>query len=148
MTDGSRALIARTLFIASMVAFVLCLVMPAYFTGRNHYGIKLLLLGPIGLLSGYYTWLANAPLLLSWLAYGVGQRVLALCLATTAFALALTLFQHQTVPVMDSFFNGSRDLPFQVKIGYYTWLFSMVAIGSASLINSKKSLSAIDTPSD
>ncbi|WP_152559004.1 hypothetical protein [Ralstonia solanacearum] len=82
-----------------------------------YYGWVALLLGPIGLFGGHFSWLANPLLWGSWIALRKGYFDVALAVAVIAIATALTFLVGKTIPVGDS-----GNYAYEVRFGYYIWL--------------------------
>ena len=137
-TASSRSLINRvitsnTLFVASLASYVAALSTPAYHTGSmnnwlEHYGLEALILGPLGLLVGQSSWLANIFLWGAWLARKM-PKPLPVVLSILALIVAGGFLLGHTVVV-----GSSGKIPFKVGLGYWLWLSSMVLAGASALI--------------
>ncbi|WP_155516650.1 hypothetical protein [Ralstonia solanacearum] len=95
-----------------------------------YYGWVALLLGPIGLFGGHFSWLANPLLWGSWIALRKGYFDVALAVAVIAIATALTFLVGKTIPVGDS-----GNYAYEVRFGYYIWLTSIALAGTAAAIH-------------
>ena len=136
-TASSRSLINRgitsnALFVASLASYVAALSTPAYHTGRmnnwlEHYGLEALLIGPLGLLDGEFSWLANILLWGAWLVRKK-PKTLPVVLAILAIIVAGGFLLGHTVIV-----GSSGKIPFKVGLGYWLWLASMVLAGASAL---------------
>ena len=136
-TASSRSLINRvitsnTLFVASLASYVAALSTPACHTGRmnnwlEHYGLVALIIGPLGLLFGEFSWLANIFLWGAWLARKK-PKTLPVALAILALIFAGSyLLGYLVIP-------GRSNENHLVGPGYWWWLASMVLAGASALI--------------
>jgi len=94
-----------------------------------HYGLEALILGPLGLLVGQSSWLANIFLWGAWL---VRKKPKTLPVVLAIFALIVAggfLLGHTVVVV------SSGEIPFKVGLGYWLWVASMVLAGASALID-------------
>ena len=118
--------IGRALPALSLMLYGLCLLAPAYKvdgsgSGGAYPGWVTLLLGPIGLLGGHISWLANPALCYSWVMLSRRNYPAASTSASIALVAALTFPFYSTVPV-----GGSGNFSFSAQYGYYMWLASIV----------------------
>lgn len=117
----------------SVALFLVCLAVPAYHPvigyaeAGIYYGWAALLLGPIGLFGGHFSWLANPLLWFSWIAFWRKKYGPALVTATLGAAIALSFLLGKTIPV-----GSSGNYPYEVLYGYYIWLGAIAAAGGAA----------------
>ena len=129
-TASSRSLINRvitsnTLFVASLASYVAALFNIAIDPG--FYGWHALILGPLGLLNGEFSWLANIFLWGTWLARKK-PKTLPVALAILALIFAGSyLLGYLVIP-------GRSNENHLVGPGYWWWLASMVLAGASALI--------------
>ena len=127
---GERALI---MLCFGLYALSLCL--PAYrpiigyAKSDVYYGWAALLLGPIGLFGGHFSWLANPLIWYSWSQYERGRFARAAQVAILGLAVALTFIFTKHIPE-----GSSGSYPYQIRIGYYVWLTSMVTFILAAVL--------------
>ncbi|MFZ6720304.1 hypothetical protein [Undibacterium sp. Ji49W] len=144
----------RLLAMLSLVLYFICLVTPAYHPvigyaeAGVYYGWAALLLGPIGLFGGHFSWLANPLLWFSWSKFESKNYNAALGASILAIMMALTFLLNGTIPV-----GSSGSYKYEVLFGYYLWLGSVVLAGFAAGTSRKRSqsapnLTAEETPSD
>lgn len=124
-------LLSRTLFWASLAVFGISLAVPAYVTGTErssqaHYGLEALLLGPIGLFAGHFSWLANLLLLGAWTPRD--DTLVSSSFAVMGLLIALTFLFGNTVAV-----GRAGEYPYRVAIGYFLWITSFVLVTAALL---------------
>jgi len=125
-TASSRSLINRvitsnTLFVASLASYVAALFNIAIDPG--FYGWHALILGPLGLLNGEFSWLANIFLWGTWL---VRKKPKTQQVVLTILAL---IFAGSYLVIPD--ISNQNHL---VGPGYWLWLASMVLAGASALI--------------
>lgn len=115
-----------------MGLYALSLVLPGYrASGDSYYGFFCLLLGPIGLFGGHFSWIANPLLVFSWMRFTSGAAASALALAVTALLMALTFLFEDKIPV-----GSSGEFSFEIGMGYWVWLTS-VALAVLAAIDSQ-----------
>lgn len=117
----------------SIGAFVLCLLMPGYYAeGTNLYGWFLFIFGLFGLPLGEIGWIANMALFMCWSTLTGAPRVVPLVCAIGAIVLALCFAAQDTAW---SYNWSGKEAEFSLKIGYYTWVISMVLAAIAAFTN-------------
>jgi len=111
----------------SAVIFVIAMTQPAYYQTRTNDTVigsaMCLAVGAMGLLAGYFEWIANPLLVFSWIAGFRGRRYQAAVSATIALALiAGFLFRstmnhplYQRAPIAPIVGRG---------LGYWLWMLS------------------------
>ncbi|MBX3794472.1 hypothetical protein DEE89_14965 [Ralstonia pickettii] len=128
--------VERALAMLSGILYIVCLATPAYHPAMGYaeagvyYGWAALLLGPIGLFAGHFSWLANPILWSSWIALQKGHFYAAFTSAVVAIAVALTFLAGKTIAVGDS-----GEFPYEVRFGYYVWLASIALAGAVAAIH-------------
>ncbi|ALN64567.1 putative membrane protein [Lysobacter antibioticus] len=121
----------------SLLAFIVCLVLPAYTVGsassEMHSGLSYekLLMGFLGPLIGVFEWYANPALLLSWLLLWKKHFIAGAIFAAVALVTGgAFLFRHEII-INEAGHSGtilSKD------VGYWLWIASMAIalIGNAT----------------
>ena len=119
---------SRIVTLISLIVFVASLTQKGFSTageepGSWSPGLYLLLIGPLGLLTGVYEWFANPILLAAWIFSWFGKNKIALPLALVATALIVAFLFRQTMIVSEA--------PTYAKItsyaaGYWLWLASAI----------------------
>ena len=107
-------------FAAGMILFFMCLALPAYHAYEDVPGIEALLLGPIGLFGGHFSWLANPALAAAWAMYWKKRYAAAAKIAIVALLFAGTFLLGNTIPV-----GSSGNFSYRALSGYYVWLASI-----------------------
>ena len=141
MSDGvarnDRERSIKWLLIFSVVTYVASLCVPAYDTdmyGRPqpHWGLEALLLGPIGLFAGHFSWLANPALWIAWLRLkrrkSGGTR-----LSLLGAALALTFLFSERIAV-----GSAGEFAYSVGIGYVLWVAAMISAALAGILRGRQ----------
>lgn len=110
----------RNLLWGSKIAFCVSLLLPAYTTYYgDHSGLEALLLGPIGLFAGHFSWLANPFLWFVWRTTRRGRFEFSF-MSVIALFLAITFLFHEEIAV------GSAGMySYTAHVGYYLWLVSI-----------------------
>lgn len=118
----------RIIILISVAVFAASLTQKGFSTageepGSWSPGLYLLLIGPLGLLTGVYEWFANPFLLAAWTFSWFGKNKIALPLALVATALIVAFLLRQTMIVSEA--------PTYAKItgyaaGYWLWLTSAI----------------------
>jgi hypothetical protein len=127
-----RNAISDALLAASVGAFFVSLVLPAYRTGYSelnnvHRGAEALILGPIGLITGKVAWFANPFLWGTWAARKSALTRQPVAVAVLALLIACTFPLSAHVAV-----GSAGEEPFRVASGFFVWLLSMLlSVGSA-----------------
>ncbi|MCT7307917.1 hypothetical protein [Ralstonia wenshanensis] len=135
MKVGQRK-VERALAMLSGILYIVCLATPAYHPAISHaeagvyYGWAAILLGPIGLFAGHFSWLANPLLWSSWIALQMDHFYSAFTTAVVALAVALTFLAGKTIAVGDA-----GEFPYEVRFGYYLWLASIALAGAVAAIH-------------
>lgn len=125
----------RALAILSGILYIVCLATPAYHPAIRYaeagvyYGWAALLLGPIGVFDGHFSWLTNPLLWGSWIALQKNHCGIALTAAIISIAIALTFLAGKTIAVGDS-----GEFPYEVRFGYYVWLASIALTATVAAI--------------
>lgn len=111
----------KKLLHASRITFYVSLMLPAYMTGSTyHFGIEALIMGPIGLFGGHFSWLANPILWWVWKAIRSSKFETSPFMSILAFAIAMTFLFSEEIPV------GSAGMyNYSTHVGYYLWLTSI-----------------------
>jgi hypothetical protein len=125
--------VSDLLLFGSIALYAASLLTPVYYTGYNvmsnaHIGLEALILGPIGLLTGQASWLAN-PLL--WGAWRVRKSKLTrqpVAVAVAALLIAGTFLLSRSVAV-----GSAGETPFRVGLGYWLWLASIACAAASAL---------------
>jgi len=86
----------------SVFVFVISLTQDAYFIeGRNpkawSFSLGLLVFGWLGILYGYYAWLANPLLLISWLALSKSYFIVGCIASVGALFFALSFLSYKSI---------------------------------------------------
>lgn len=118
----------RIINLISVAVFVASLTQKGFSTageepGSWSPGLYLLLIGPLGLLTGVYEWFANPFLLAAWILPWFGKNKIALPLALIATGLIVAFLFRQIMIVSEA--------PTYAKItgyaaGYWLWLASAI----------------------
>ena len=121
----------RNLFIASIVLFLISLVLPACGNsgGDGGLGLALLLFGPLGLLAGEaiaLSWLANPLLFAAWITFKKNVRI-SFLLSVFAF-LASAYFLGFDEMITGSNGLGTMREAIEYRFGYWFWLASTAAM--------------------
>jgi len=130
-----RSILSMALLWVSLLAYAGSLALPAYLTdtdtlGRRleHYGLEAFLLGPIGIVGGQVSWLANPLLLVAWVKRAQAHPWPSFYFAVVALCLALSFLAGSTVPV------GSAGIyRYYGAIGFYVWVGSIVFAAASAL---------------
>jgi hypothetical protein len=125
---------SRWLFWCSLLAYVVCLALPAYRTdyygkSQDHLGLEALLLGVVGIFAGHFSWVANPLLWLSWLKRGGATSGLAFVFAFLALLAATLFLAGETIAV-----GSAGEFPYHAAAGFYVWLFSIALSTVAALL--------------
>jgi len=131
VTSPAMTQLGRALLALSALTYIACLAMPAYrpTEGGTYYGWAALVLGPIGLFGGHFSWLANTFLVLYWIAIWREKYGTAVISSVLAMCIALTFLRGVAIPV-----GSAGSFPYEVLFGYYTWLTSIaLACGGAGV---------------
>lgn len=127
--------IGKALAVLSGILYIVCLATPAYHPSIGYaeagvyYGWAALLLGPVGLFGGHFSWLANPLLWCSWITFRKNNYRVAFAYAVVAIAMALTFLRGETIPV-----GSSGNYPYEILFGYYIWLTSIGFAGAAARV--------------
>lgn len=117
----------------SGVLYLICLATPAYHPvigyaeAGVYFGWAALLLGPIGLFGGHFSWLANPLLWCAWVTFWRKSYAAALLLSIVSAAMALTFLLPASIPV-----GSSGNFPYEILYGYYIWLGSIAMSAAAA----------------
>ena len=114
----------------SVVAFVACLFFPGFYVGdtqRESFGFSLLLTGWLGMLSGYFAWLANPLFLIAFLRRNTRPSQAAI-LAFIGFVIALEFLIHKRIVTDEG--GGTAQIA-GVGWGYVLWLTSFLILFSS-----------------
>ena len=132
----------RFLATLSLVLYFISLATPAYHSdigyaeGGDYYGWAALLLGPIGLFAEHFSWLANPLLWFSWMNFHRKFFGSAFVASILAILMTLTFLVNKTIPV-----GSSGNFKYQVLIGYFLWVGSVVLAALAAGISWRRSQS-------
>lgn len=134
----SRRKWSRALLLCSFIAYAACLALPAFWTGKDATqavdGANALVFGPIALIQGHMTWLANPLLWASWIQRYRGKAQQAAVFASLSMLIALTFFLHEPISTDFGRFTGPvPSFTFRIGSGYYTWLVSIGLAGLSAL---------------
>ena len=121
--------LSGTLYLASLLSPAYHPVI-GYAEAGVYYGFAALLLGPIGLLGGHYSWLANPLFWYSWFAIRRTSFPSALAASVVAMIAALTFLAGKTIPV-----GSSGTFPYEILFGYYVWLCALALSGSVAIVH-------------
>ena len=126
----------RIITLISVAVFVASLTQKGFSTageepGSWSPGLYLLLIGPLGLLTGVYEWFANPFLLAAWILSWFGKNKIALPLALIATGLIVAFLFRQIMIVSEA--------PTYAKItgyaaGYWLWLTSAIIATLAAMV--------------
>lgn len=106
---------------ASYAIFLVSLFLPAYRTDDiTHWGLEAFLLGPIGLITGHFSWMANLLLFFSLAMHSREMRVTSLWCAIGALAFASSFLLKDQIAV-----GSSGIFVYHASIGFYVWMASM-----------------------
>lgn len=120
----------------SGILYLASLLSPAYHPVISYaeagvyYGFAALLLGPIGLFGGHYSWLANPLFWYSWFAIRRTSFPSALAASVVAMIAALSFLAGKTIPV-----GSSGTFPYEILFGYYVWLCAIALSGSVAIVH-------------
>jgi hypothetical protein len=103
------------------------LSLPAYQT--DYHGFEALLLGPIGLFAGHYSWLANPLLLGSWLTSRSDRTYRAFVLSLCYLFAAILFFFKSTIAA-----GSAGAFLYSPALGFYVWMASIVLALISALI--------------
>jgi hypothetical protein len=120
---------SRIALYAGVVAYVLCLVLPAYHAYEDWRGWSALLLGFIGITGMHFSGYANPLLWLAWRSLIQQRSQRALLLSFLALLLAATFLLGESIPIGSS--GTSQYTPLS---GYYVWLFSIALTVMSALL--------------
>jgi hypothetical protein len=136
----------------SAIIFIIAMTQPAFYQTRRDDTVigsaMCLAIGGMGLLAGYFEWIANPLLLYSWIAGFRGRRYQAAVSATIAFVFTVFFLFRSTMsyplyerePIVPIVGHG---------LGYWLWMLSaatMVIGYYRALIEHKSSLRKSETP--
>ncbi len=96
---------------------------------REWNGIVAFLTGPIGILFGHFSWLANHLLFFAWYALSKGRGVLARISAVSAILLAFSFLFGRTIIL-----GTGGEVPYRVLDGYFIWLASLVVAAAEAFL--------------
>jgi hypothetical protein len=139
----------RLLATLSLVLYFICLATPAYHPvigyaeAGVYYGWAALLLGPIGLFVGHFSWLANPLLWFSWLKFRRKNYGTAFVASILAIIMALTFLLNETIPV-----GSSGSYKYEVLFGYFLWLGSVVLAAFAAGVSWRQNQSSPNSTVD
>jgi hypothetical protein len=131
-----KSRIAKILFIASVLSFLVSLCLPAFYDARSPqawYGLGALLNGMFGLFGGYYCWLANPLILMAWIAAFIKRPMLMIggSLLSCVLCLSFLCYHHVEDEVGETAIVGLGP-------GYWLWLTSPVLMFFYGLLSLKK----------
>ena len=116
----------------SVAAYAACLLGPGVtipaLGGDAFPGWLLLPLGSVGVFLGYFAWLANPGLWVTWVLLYQKRYGGALKAGLTSLAFGLTFLGHERIPV-----GSSGSYPFLVAWGYWAWLASIALAAAAAI---------------
>lgn len=118
----------------SLVAFLACLFLPGFYVGdtqRENLGLSLLLTGWLGVLYGYFAWLANPIFLIAFFCRNTRPRKAAF-LASIGFVIALEFLIHKRIVTDEG--GGTAQIT-GVGWGYVLWLTSFLVLLSSAIEN-------------
>jgi hypothetical protein len=141
----------RLYALISAITFVIAMTQPAYYqtrSGETVIGSAMCLkIGAMGLLAGYFEWIANPLLLFSWIAAICGRRYQAAISSTIALIfIASFLFRSKmTYPL----YQRESTVPIVGHgLGYWLWMLSaaiMVVGFYRAFIEQRRSLTKPET---
>ncbi len=108
----------------SYLLFLVSMFLPAFTFGENniYVGYGALMIGPLGILAGCITWLANPLLFYSWELFSRKNYNKGFILSISSLVVALTLLLQETLPEGSS----SPASSFTIGSGYYIWVMSIL----------------------
>jgi len=120
------------MFLASLALYVACLALPAYVTveggsSQAHLGLEALVLGPLGILNGHFSWLANPFLWGAWITRTRSGDTPSFMLALLAIPVAALFALGDKIAV-----GSAGEYLYHAAAGYYLWLGSILAAGAAA----------------
>jgi hypothetical protein len=98
------------------------------------------MIGPLGMLDGYFQWLANPLLLFVWFQLGKKHWLPAAFLGSVAVALMLSLIVRGEI-LLDEGGHYSRIDSY--NLGYWLWVMSALLPTLAALFNLRRQRNAI-----
>lgn len=131
----------------SLALYGAALLLPAYMPmtngapGEKYFGWMALLIGPLGVLGGHFSWFANPCLWFAWSKLHKRDDYMSLWGSIPALAMALTFLLYDSMPV-----GSSGVFDFTILIAYYVWIASIVAALVGALMIPTSPTAAADAP--
>jgi hypothetical protein len=119
----------------SALLYIISLTLPGFTTpdlaSNSYTGIYLLIIGPIGLFAGEFSWLANIFYLLALSRVTNPSRITTIVFSVMAVLISLIFAFGKTIAV-----GSSGMFPYNLSYGYYFWVAAMGLMVVSSIIGS------------